>query len=532
MRRLRILLVVALVTVATSGPVAAQHDLGTVDFATSCAPEVGEDINTAVALIHHMMYEQAESTFRTAAETDPACAMAYWGVAMAQLHPLWAPPTELEVQKGKEAVAKAQEIGAETEREQSYVDAIAAFFETTGDFSTRIAAWEAAQRAVRESHPDDVDAGAFAALAALAAAPKSGSAFEAQEQAGALLERLHSEAPEHPGLFHYTIHAYDNPRLAEKALQVAQDYDKLAPEVPHALHMPSHIFVRVGAWDDVVNWNRRSADAAMKHPVDGRTSMHFAHALDYLVYAHLQKGDDAAALKASTELAAKSSYQPTLASAYALAAAPARFALERRAWDEAAVLPVRQPETYPWVDFPAAESITWFARGIGASRIGDVESANEALSQLDILYDKMDTAGDTYWTILTDAQRLAVRAWIEYAGGNKDRALELMHEAADVEDSVDKHPVTPSSVLPARELLGEMLLLENRPADALTAFEASLDVSKNRLNSLSGAGKAAELAGDDERAGEYYSKVVALVQSESDASRPRLEDARRGTASR
>jgi tetratricopeptide (TPR) repeat protein len=514
-----------------SGRVAAQQHLGVVNFETSCADEVGEDINSAVALLHHMMYEQAEATFRGVAEADPQCAMASWGVAMSQLHPLWAPPTEAEIQKGLEAVGSARELGANSDREQAYIDAIGAFFETDGDFPTRVAAWEKGQRAVMDAHPDDIDAGAFAALAALAVAPKSDATFEAQEQAGAMLERLHSEAPEHPGLFHYTIHAYDNPRLADKALQAAHGYDKLAPEVPHALHMPSHVFVRVGKWDDVVSWNRRSADAARKHPVGGNTSMHFSHALDYLVYAHLQKGDDAAALEASHELAGEASYQPNLASAYALAAAPARYALERRAWDEAAELPVAEPASFPWADFPAAESITWFARGIGAARTGDADGANKALGRLDELHETLETGGDTYWATHTDAQRRAVRAWVEYAAGNEEQAVKLMREAADVEDSVDKHPVTPSSVLPARELLGEMLLLVDRPDDARAAFEASLRVSKNRLNSLSGAGRAAELSGDSEAAMEYYSQVVELVDQRVDVSRPRLEDARRLAAS-
>jgi tetratricopeptide (TPR) repeat protein len=527
MKCFKIVLLAGLFAILLSGRVAAQQHLGVINFETSCADEVGEDINSAVALLHHMMYEQAEAIFDGVAEADPQCAMASWGVAMSQLHPLWAPPTEVEIQNGVEAVARAREIGAKSDREQAYIDAIGAFFETDGGFPTRVAAWEKGQRAVLDAYPDDVDAGAFAALAALAVAPKSDATFEAQEKAGALLERLRNEAPEHPGLFHYTIHAYDNPRLADKALQVAQGYDKLAPEVPHALHMPSHVFVRVGMWDDVVSWNRRSADAARKHPVGGNTSMHFSHALDYLVYAHLQKGDDAAALEASRELAGEESYQPNLASAYALAAAPARFALERREWDEAAELPVAEPESFPWADFPAAESITWFARGIGAARTGDTDGANEALGRLDEIHETLETGGDTYWATQTDAQRRAVRAWVAYAAGNEEQALELMRGAADVEDSVDKHPVTPSSVLPARELLGEMLLLVDQPEDARVAFEASLKVSKNRLNSLSGAGRAAELSGDREAAMEYYSHVIELVNQRPDVARPRVEDARR-----
>ncbi len=521
----RRVLSIVVMAVFTAAPLIAQHHHGVVQFETTCDAGVATHINEGVALLHHMMYEQSAEAFQAAADADAECAMAHWGLAMTQLHPLWAPPTAGELQKGSKAVEKARAIGTDDARERAYIDAIAAFFQTEGDFPARLAAWEESQRAVYSSHPDDEDAGAFSALARLAVAPKNDKTFAAQKEAGALTERLHAEHPEHPGFFHYTIHAYDNPVLAEQALDVARGYDQLAPEVPHALHMPSHIFVRVGDWDGVASWNRRSADAALKHPVGDLTSMHYAHAIDYLVYAHLQQGRDEDAIAAIGELEAKGPFQPHLGTGYALAAVPARVALEGRDWTEAAALPVRHPESFDWESVPAAESITWFARGLGAARTGDKESAREAIDRLDDLYEKLER--DAYWRVHTDAQRTAVAAWLAYAEEKPKEALQLMRAAADIEDSVDKHPVTPGAVLPARELLGEMLLLMERPEEALAAFESSLDVSKKRLNSLSGAGRAAELAGDREKATAYYREAVALIEGIESVDRPRIADAKR-----
>ncbi len=522
---MRQLFAVAATAFVTATTLFAQHEHGVVELETTCEADAHADLTNGVALLHHMMYEQSAEAFDAAAEADPQCAMAQWGIAMTQLHPLWAPPTKDELKRGREAVSKARALEPSNARERAYIEAIAAFFEMEGDFGERLAAWEEMQRAVYAAHPDDEDAGAFAALARLAVAPKNDKTFAAQKEAGMLVEKLHAEHPEHPGLFHYTIHAYDNPVLAERALEVAHAYDKLAPEVPHALHMPSHIFVRVGDWDNVASWNRRSADAALKHPVGGVTSMHYAHAIDYLVYARLQQGRDADAVAAIEELEAVRAIQPHLVSAYALAAAPARVALERRNWADAAALPVRHPDSFAWEDFPAAESITWFARGVGAARVGDTDGAREALEQLDVLYKRLE--GDAYWAVHTDAQRKAVAAWLAFAKDNSKEALKLMQAAADIEDSVDKHPVTPGAVLPARELLGEMLLEMDRPAEALAAFEASLDVSIKRLNSLSGAGRAAELAGDREKALGYYREAAALVEGVDAVDRPRITEARR-----
>jgi tetratricopeptide (TPR) repeat protein len=280
--------------------------------------------------------------------------------------------------------------------------------------------------------------------------------------------------------------------------------------------MPSHIFVRLGHWDDAIDWNTRSAEAALRHPVNGATAMHYAHALDYLAYARLQQGQDDEAKAVVADLMAVGDFQPGFATAYAIAAVPARYPLERRRWDEAAALPVRTHGAFPWDRYPGAEAITHFARGLGAARSRDFAGAREAIGALDRLHAQMTDSGDTYWATLTDAQRKAVEAWVTFEDGTAnedgdgDRPLRLMREAADLEDSVDKHPVTPGAVLPARELLGDMLLLMERPEEALAAYEAALRISPNRFNSLYGAGRAAELAGNGAQASTYYAQLVEL----------------------
>lgn len=523
MQRLKLALASTALLLATAAPGIGQEEIGTVDFSTSCAGAVSDEFDRAVALLHHMMYEQAAEGFQRVAEVDPDCAMAHWGLAMTQLHPLWAPPTEEELDRGRQAAATAEAIGARTDRERGYIRAIRTFFDTDGSFAERLRAWEPAQTAVHDHSPDDVDAAAFHALARLATARPDDHSFSRQAEAGALLDRLRQRHPRHPGLFHYAIHAYDNPVLAERGLEVARGYDRIAPRVPHALHMPSHIFVRLGMWDNVASWNRRSAEAALRHPVNGRTAMHYAHAMDYLVHALLQQGRDDEARAALAGFLDAGPFQPHIGTAYGLAASPARLALERRRWNEAARLPVNRPVPLPWDQFPAAEALTWFARGLGSARTGGSETARAAMARLDELHERLARNGGDYWTTTTRAQRQAIDAWLRYEDGDVDGAIQAMRAAADLEDSVDKHPVTPSSPLPTRELLGEMLLEAGRPDEALTAFQASLAISPGRLNSLSGAGRAAELAGDDRTAGEYYRQIAELVDLPVD--RPRMGDA-------
>jgi tetratricopeptide (TPR) repeat protein len=513
-------------------PAFAQHvhehgAVGQVNFPISCNDAARQHFDLGLALLHHMMYEQAEEQFSSVAAADEACAMAHWGVAMTQLHPLWDPPTEAAFRRGLDAVERGRSLAARDGRERAHLDAIGAYFDPDPSLNhrARLAAWAAAMANLHASYPDDIDAGAFHALAQLATASPEDRTFANQAQAGALLENLLERAPEHPGLFHYAIHAYDNPVLAQRGVDVARAYDQLAPDVPHALHMPSHIFVRLGMWPDVASWNIRSAEAALRQPVGDATSMHHVHALDYLIYARLQQGKDAQALAVLEEIDAIDHYQDSFAAAYGIAAAQARYPLERGDWSAAAQLPLRTHADFPWDRFGWAEAITWFARGLGAARSGALDGARRAIGELDSLHAQTVAAGETYWSVHVDAQRTTVAAWLAYAEQRFDEALVLMRRAADTEDSVDKHPVTPGAVLPARELLGEMLLLRGDPEGALEAYEASLAISPGRANALLGAGRAAEQDGERERAAAHYQRALEVL-AERDGDRPGIAAAK------
>ncbi len=509
------------------GAFAKQKTLGVVEFSNSCKPEAAETINSSVALLHHMMYAQAEQELLKVLEIDPDCAMAYWGIAMTQFHPLWAPPSKKELKKGHEAAMKANELKPGTPREQSYVDAVAAFYTDwdTTDHKSRIQAWSDGQKNVLDANPEDVNAGAFYSLSLLATAPKADKSFKNQKAAGALLEKLHKQYPEHPGLFHYTIHAYDNPVLAKRAVPVARDYDKIAPDVPHALHMPSHIFVRLGMWPETITWNIRSADSAKRQSTD-TMSLHYIHAVDYLMYAYLQQGQYQKAVELLNKVNSIKDYQDSFASAYGIAAAQARYPLERAEWAEAASLGTRTHASFPWDKHPQYEAITYYAKGLGAARNGDVEGAKKNKAKLDELYQNTVDSGDKYWGVIVDAQRQTVDAWITYASGDKEQGLLMMSEAADLEDSMDKHPVTPGAVMPARDMYGDMLIMSDRPADALAAYEASLKISPNRYYALYGAGRAAEAAGDKEKAMVYYQQLIELTQN-ADSQTAAVEHAKK-----
>lgn len=496
--------------------------VGTVDFENSCRTDVKERINRGLALLHHMMYGASEKTFRDVAQADPDCAMAHWGIAMTLFHPLWAPPNEAELTKGWNAVQLAVALNPATAREKEFVAAVESFYKDWGtvNHKVRIARWEAAQEKLYETYPHDIEAGALYSLAQLATAPKGDKTFSHQKTAGALLERLHVKFPEHPGLFHYIIHAYDNPMLASRAVTVARGYLKLAPQIPHALHMPSHIFVRLGLWSDVIEWNRRSADVANQLSSGKPVSLHAIHAMDYLMYAYLQQAKDAKAMEVLTEVNGSDTYQDSFASAYGIAAAQARYVLGRQQWVDAAQLPVRMHKAFPWGKYPWYESITYFARGLGAARIGMIPEVIKALEKLDAAYSSAVQVGESYWASQVDVQRKSVTAWRMFAEGKKAEAVRMMREAAELEDSLNKHPVTPGAVLPARELLGDLLMELKKNREALEAYQASLKTSPNRLNSLFGAGRAAEETGDLDAAELYYSQLMNLTTGgEPDRSR-------------
>jgi tetratricopeptide (TPR) repeat protein len=504
--RLAILSVIG-ATALASVPALAQdhhHQHGAVDFPISCSAAAQEHFGPGLAQLHHMMYDQARPHFEAAAAADPSCAMAHWGIAMASFQPLWNPTGDAGLDRGRVAVRRAQELGAPTPREQAHIEAVAAFFadpqpaapDRPSDHQARTRAWMEAMRGVHERHRDDVDAAALYALASVAYAqtqfsPARPPDYSRQQRVGAILEEYLDEHPEHPGLHHYLIHAYDSPALAAHARRVAERYDALAPETPHALHMPSHITVRLGDWEATAELNERSAAAALRQADRDPSAMgHYVHALDYVMYAYLQMGDATNARRTLERVRAVEQVPTPFAFAYGAVAPQVRYYLEQGMWEEAAQLQPRQPAAVNWDAFPAADALFHYARGLGAARSGNLDAAEAERARIAERAQALRDGGDTYWAHLTDALGSAVEAWILYERGDADRALTMLGEAADLEDSMDKHPITPGEVLPVRELYGEMLLLEGRAADAQRAFEASLERTPKRRNALEGLRRA------------------------------------------
>jgi tetratricopeptide (TPR) repeat protein len=507
------------------------HDetLGTVSLTTSCQPEANAEVKRGLAMLHHMMYDIAEEAFAAAVRSQPDCAMGLWGQAMSMVHPLWSdPPNATRFEQGRALVSTALQRGTKAPRERAYIQALHAYFEPGhgNKESINLRAFARGWAEVHKQYPNDPEATLFHALAQLATADPADKAFAQQRRAGEMIEAVFARYSDHPGAHHYLIHAYDYPPLASRALGVARDYGKIAPEVPHALHMPTHIFTRLGLWEDVIAWNTRSAAAALKRPVAGAVSLHYLHALDYLAYAHLQRGDDTSAAQVREKLdRLRTPVQTELASAYAFAAVPARLALERQHWREAAALPPRMPAWYPWESVPAVEAITQFARALGAARSGDAPGARTALRQLESLRDRASLTNE-YWAKQVEIQRLAALAWVKQAEGERAAALDTMRQAAALEATTEKHPVTPGEVLPAQELLGDMLLEQGAHAQAQAAYEATLARSPNRFNSIFGAGRAAELRGDAQAAARFYQQLLALA-AKADPVPERLQHARR-----
>lgn len=433
---------------------------------------------------------------------------------MTYIHPLWTdPPTAEKFMRGEQLVKKAKSLPPSSPEERAYVAAVESYYRQgrAPVEKANLAAFAAGWERAHEQHPDDLEAASFFALALLGTADPKDKTFARQMRAAEIAASIRARAPEHPGAHHYIIHAFDYPPLADKALEVARHYGDIAPDVPHALHMPTHIFTRLGLWKESIEWNERSAAAALKRPVDGEVSLHYLHALDYLAYAHLQLGQDEDAEDVlQTIEALDEPMQIEIAVPYALAAIPARLALERQRWARAAALEPRAPQSYPWDRFPAMEAITWFARAIGAARSGDAAAARTALGKLSSLREPA-AQSSSYWAAQIDIQSTAAAAWLAQAEGNETEALALMQKAAQLEAATEKHPVTPGEVLPAAELLGDLLLDTAHYADARKAFDASLARSPNRLNSLSGAARAAELAGDGKAAARYYRDLLALA---------------------
>ena len=478
-----------------------------VQFTNSCAPEVQETFGQAITLLHSFEYHETRRLFTEVAEADPGCAIANWGLAMSLWHPLWTPPTDAELEEGARLLAEAAGKRA-TPREAAYVEALQAFYAGTAAHMERVRAYEAKMSELYANHLDDPEAAMFYALALLASADPRDKAYTRQYKAAALLNWVRETQPRHPGVLHYLIHAYDSPALAHLALEAATIYAEAAPDSAHAQHMPSHIFTRLGLWDRSLASNLESTRSAAEYTLRAHLPGHYdegLHSIDYLMYALLQTARDEEARQLLEQLGGiDKTDTENFKVAYTYAASPARYALERRQWQEAADLVLIRGD-FPWDAFGWAQSIHHFARGIGAARSGRMDAARGDLVAIEALKERLPDTTLPYWREQVQVHIDAVKAWILFADHETDDALAHASAAADREDAVDKHPVTPGEVLPARELYADMLLEAGRYADSLAQYRTVLRHSPNRLNALLGAANAAEKAGDPASAAGYRS---------------------------
>jgi hypothetical protein len=528
--------VLALFATATQSQESHKHQrpsletLGKVHFPVVCNELAQDNFDRGMALLHSFWYDEAAKSFGAITNMDQQCAMAYWGLAMSYFRPLWEPPSADDIRKASDAIEKAKSIGGKTEREKDYIAAIEVFFKDTDklDHRTRLLAYEKAMEQLHLKYSDDREAAVFYALALIATSPKTDKTFANNRKAGEILKNIFVDQPNHPGVAHYIIHTYDSPQLASLGLDAAQKYASIAPSVPHALHMPSHIFIRLGMWEENVKTNIASANAGqegVQKNDPGATSFDALHAWDYIVYGYLQTAQDKK-IPPIVEGIAKTQRtdRPNLAAAYGLAAIPARYALERHQWEEAASL-TPQPAAFPWDRYPWVEALVYFARAIGSARSGDAVGAKKNAERIKELHAASLAKNDQYWAGQVEILQKAAEAWTAHAEGRSEDAVKSMRAAADLEDATDKHPVTPGSLIPARELLGELLLELNRPSEALAEFEASLKLAVNRYNGIYGVARAAELAGDKAKAKMYYEKLLALCEK-ADSERPELKQAK------
>ena len=507
--------------------------LGIVKFENSCAPAVQGDFEHGMALLHSFEFGAAIDAFAIVTKADPSCGIAWWGTALAQWGNPFAAvikPAAL-VQSARATLEKAAAAGARTERERDYIAALVPLYDRfeTVDQRARTRSYRDAMARLAARYPKDPEATAFYALAVAGAADPADKSYADQLKAGAMLEKLWRVHPEHPGLAHYIIHSYDVPALAPKAVAAARRYAKIAPDAPHALHMPSHTFTRLGYWQDSIDTNIMSAEAARKV----NSTYEELHASDYQVYAYLQSGQDAAAKKV-VDLAAgllgraetRAGAAPPSAGAYALSAIPARYALERGDWAAAAKLEMRSMRV------AYADAITHFARAIGASRTGDVATARAAVDELQKAADRLTADKEAYWAEQVSIQRIAASGWLALAEKKDTEALAAMREAADREDRTEKAAVTPGPLAPARELLGEMLLQMQQPKAALAEFQKVMVKEPNRFRAVAGAAAAAAQSGNAALARQLNATLLKICPRGDTPGRPELEAARRAASSR
>jgi len=507
--------------ISLAQPTLAQMDdgkLGKVHFETSCKPDAQKLFDQAMLYQHSFWYRASQKVFEDVLKADPECGIAYWGIALSVLwNPHVAPPAK-NLAEGATAIAKGQSVGAKTQRERDYIDALAVMYADYDkvDHRTRIQAYSKAMEQLAQRYPNDDEAQIHYALSLNTSASAADKTYANQLKGAAILEPIFARQPQHPGVAHYLIHLYDYPPIAEKGLNAARIYAKIAPDAAHAQHMPSHIFTRVGYWQESIDSNK-VAQRVAKEASDFHDQL---HAMDYQVYAYLQLGQDAKAKALLDEMTSVTGFTETfLVGPYALAVSPARYAIERGDWKAAASLEVR-PSPLAQV-----QAITYFARALGAARSGNPEAAKVDIAKLVELRDKLRDAKDAYWSEQVDIQAQVASAWVLYAEGKYDDALKAMSAAATAEDKTEKHPVTPGVPRPARELYGVMLLERGMAKEALAAFEATLKKEPNRLGAFAGAAAAAEKSGDQAKAREYYKKMVAIA-GDADKSRTEVADAR------
>jgi len=516
---------VASAFLATANGALAHDDekLGTVHFANSCSADVQPQFERGVALLHSFWYAEGAKTFADVAKADPACAMAHWGTAITLFgNPFTWPLTGAALPQGWAAVERAKAANAKTQRERDYIGAIEAFYKDADkvDHRTRAVAYTKAMEQITQRYPEDSEASIFYALALNATALPADKTYANQLKAAGILEKIFAVQPDHPGVAHYLIHSYDYPAIARQGLNAARRYASVAPDAPHALHMPGHIFTRLGLWDESIETNIRSAKVSENHA-------ELLHAMDYMAYAYLQEGRDGDAKRVVEhipDIGALNNKQ--FVAAFALAVIPARYAMERGQWADAAKLSLFPGEAdFPWKAIPQAEAQLVYARAIGAGRSGNAAAAKRDIERLQALRAAIVELKLPYWPQQLDIQLKVASAWATYAQGDKAGALKLMREGADLESASDKHPVSPGYVAPALELLGDMLMEMKQPAQALQAYEGSSKREPNRFRTLAGAARAAEQSGDAAKAKAYYAELTKLA-AKSDGARPELARAK------
>jgi tetratricopeptide (TPR) repeat protein len=503
---------------------------GDVSFSESCSYETRETFNLAISLLHSFEYIEAEKAFVRVIDKDPDCAMAYWGVAMSIYHGLWAPPEKSVLEKGIKLLAVAESLPKSKKAEQ-YLDAIGAFYKDweTVDNQTRKQLYAKKMEGMYQDNIDDTEVAIFYALALRASALPSDTTYSKQRAAGQILENLFEKEPNHPGIAHYIIHSYDYPELAELALNTARRYAEIAPNSAHAQHMPSHIFTRLGLWDESISTNINSASSAVCYAESIAPGAHWdeeVHAMGYLVYAYLQTGNNILANEQYTYFKTfKKIFPPNFKIAYTAAAIPARIAIENKNWEQAANLEIPQIAGLDWGKFPWEKSLLHFARALGNIHTNNLESAQEELDLLRSSEKELTLLGDSYKANQIAIQIKTIEAWIQLKNGNSEEAISLMTAASKMESLTSKHPVTPGEIVPADELLADMLLSLKNPQEALIIYELNLERRPNRFNGIYGAAIAAKQSGNLEKAIRYFESLLKQTEH-TNSNRPEIKEAK------